>query len=678
MTFNIMGADLKVVSSSNFERAVKIYNDRNNALMALQPDLDRGYEAWRYYFALRGYQWPNEEKSILNEQKRIPYQYNILTPKVNTMAGSIITDLPDIDWKAVDGPETTGIEAIRDSYLSDKEMCDWESALIQSILGALVHNSWVEMVETKKYHPMGNVKLEYIREGSLVPSPYWKSDSCRDLKKAWKSCYFTPEGLKFKYKKSTDKINAAIYAQKNQEENIPSNANEQRSRFMGKVGAEYEVIEEMWLEVINTERLIGRRQGEMIPIEFPVTKDQQKLEQFAEANKIDWETVNPMPYEDTISHKTAVCPSLDPHLILYDQKTRVQCKGLPVFHLTTQRWQGHDKGMAESVMDIQTTLNKRISQETNILEKMNGGMKLFNRNLFSDVNEENEFRAHHNDAGYVQPADLTDVKTPYLDIAPAQYPSTLEKQMDFMFNSLLPIVSGVSDAWSSESAAEDSGVLYERKVQMNKIGTLVSDKRVKQFLNHIGEAYYYQWQITYGDHEREITKADGKQKLILNERLENGAIRNSVKHTPRTKIIVTENAKSPTKQMRDRSMASELLKNINPEINPMTYQNSLSIVIESLPVSDDKRAEFMAGIALEKAVAQTQLTAAAATNTAGTSSAVLQDKQTQMALQQVGAPPPQPGAEEQVTGPEEQIQEPEQEQEMQGQEQESTVSEQLL
>ena len=93
---------------------------------------------------------------------------------------------------------------------------------------------------------------------------------------------------------------------------------------------------------------------------------------------------------------------------------------------------------------------------------------------------------------------------------------------------------------------------------MNKIATLVYDEAVKQLMNNIGEAYFLQWQITYGDVERTINLMGGKESVTLNEQLDTeGSVRNYVPYTPRCQVIVKENPNSPTKRTLDRQLASE-------------------------------------------------------------------------------------------------------------------------
>ena len=649
----IMKGDYRTVKSSDHEKVSQIYNARQKAVRAQEEDYKRGLKAWKYYFALPGDQWSEEDRAVMADERRYPFQFDILSPKINTMAGALIMDMPDTDWIPYEGWKTTGTEAIKSTYYSDKEVTNWDFALIHLIKAGLVHSGWVEMVETKKYHPLGNIGLEYVRR--FIPSPYWKSNNDRDLKEGYKQCYFTPDALAFKYKAKSDLIRNAIANQKGGTEELSTNASDQRNNFEGKVGDEYEVIETLWLEIIKTERLVGRKRDALLTIPFPVSDDQELLQKFARENDIEWDTVNPEPYDDIVSHKTAICPSLDPNMILHDKKTRVQVRGLPIFHFTTIRHDGKDKGLAESIIDIQQTINKRVSLETNLIEKANGGSDIYNENLFTDEKKRRDFVQNKNKTGRTFFADLDGVKNISEQVGSAQFPSQPMTQIELMFDKLLPVVSQVSDAWSAQSSSGEAGILFERKVQMNKIGTLVLDKSLRQLLNNLGEAYFYQWQITYGDHQREVATKGGKETTVLNEQLEDGSIRNDVKYTPRCKVIVSENVRSATRQIRDRTMSTELLKNLNPETNPLTYQNTIGIFINSLDYKEDEMEVMKADVQLEKMAAKTNIVARIAQNTAAVSGAALQDKQAQGALEQMGAQQPKAQPAEQVTAPEEQI-----------------------
>ncbi len=666
---NIIKSSYDIIKSSDHDRVTQIYNERNASKRAMQADFDRGITAWKIYMGFYGEQWPDLKLQQLTADQRYAYQFNIVRGKAHTMMGALITDMPDPAWVPVEGEATTGTEALEETYYTDKEVCNWRANLIQLVEAAVVHDGWIEMVEDTKHHPMGNIGLKFQRDGSFVPDGYWKTDDDRDLKKGWKSRYFNAQQLAFKYEKMSDAIKVAVADMKqNGAEELSSTeqASQSRHNFHGKVGNEYEVIEEMWIEKVKTERLYGRKEGELVTIEFPtkIAGPGPEFEQFVETNQIDVSTINPRPYEDIICHKTAVCPSLDPTILLYDKKTRIQVKGLPMYHLTTNRHNGRNMGLVEAIKDIQTTLNERMSLDSEILAKVNGGMTIWNEELTKDPKVMERIRKNHNRPGHNEFLPLDTVKNPAYKVEPPNYPSHLMSQIELLSQTFLPIVSEVSDAWSAESHSGQSGILYEREVQMNKIGTLIYDEKIKHLINNIGEGYLYQWPITYGDAEREITKKGNKGKVVLNEKLEDGSIKNSVRHTPRMRVLVVEKVNTPTKNSATRQMVVEFQKSINPEISPITYQNTNKMFIETLDfMPDDKKEEMLAGVDLEMAAAQTSVVAQIAGNTAATSGAAVQDQQAQGALGQMGAPGPQAPPTEQVTPTEEQITPPEPEQE---------------
>jgi hypothetical protein len=655
--------DYKLIKSSNYERVKQIQNERLESKRAMQHDYDRGLKAWQIYMGFYGGQWPEAKLALITADKRYAYQFNIVRPKVDTMAGAMITDLPDPDWIPVEGQPTTGTEAIKDTYFIDKEVCNWRMNLIEHLKGMLIHDSWIEMCETTKYDPLGNIALIVQRPGSFIPSAYWKSNDDRDLEKGWKSRYFNAAKLKMKYEKSSAAIEVAIQRLKQhgrEELKETAQAAQDRRMHAGKVGDEYEVIEEMWLEIVKTERLYGRKVDELITIPFPlnIKEPGEKFEQFVAMNQIDVDTVHPEPYKDIVCHKTAVVPDLDPSIILHDAQTRVQIRGLPMFHSTTRRWEGRNMGMVETISDLQTTFNERMSRATELISRADGGATIWNEELSKDPDKKKEIIDNANRPGYNIFAEIDNIKTPYVKVDPPQYPSALMSQIELLYSQLLPIISGVSDAWSAESKSQDSGILYERKVQMNKIGTLLMDEGVKQLMNNLGEAYLYQWQITYGDAEREITKRGGKERTVLNEQLGDGFVRNSVPHTPRVRVIVTENNSSPTKNSVLRQLAMEMLQNINPQVNPITFQNVVTMFFKSMEtLSDEDREKYISDLKLENAAAKTQIVAQIGGNTAATSQAAVQDQQAQAALAQMEAGPPQQQGQptEQITEPSEQI-----------------------
>jgi hypothetical protein len=334
----------------------------------------------------------------------------------------------------------------------------------------------MQMVESNKFWPMRTISLSHCRDGYIIPDPYWKTDSDRDLKKIYKIAYLSADQIAKIYKKKSDEIKKAIEDRKSSgSDNNPGNMDEQQRQYKEQVGDEWRVIECHYLEEVNDMRLVGMKQGMPSWIPFPITKDRALLEQYAAENGIDWSSVQEQPYYDSI-HKVTTITDLAPDLVLEDGKSNIQVKGLPFFHFTCIRNNGQDKGIAECMQDIQSTINERESYVTDMIDKASGGSEIWNKNLFRDKTDKDDFRKTKNQHGKTFFADLDDVHQAKVEVTPAQVNPAVFQQLQFMWKEMVPVVSRVGDAMSAISASEDSGVLFEKKYQMNRIANVIIDK----------------------------------------------------------------------------------------------------------------------------------------------------------------------------------------------------------
>jgi hypothetical protein len=107
------------------------------------------------------------------------------------------------------------------------------------------------------------------------------------------------------------------------------------------------------------------------------------------------------------------------------------------------------------------------------------------------------------------------------------------------------------------SDSNEPGILFERKFQTNMIANTLLNRNIRQFQNNLAESYFYQYQITYDGPEIPVTERGGnKIALVLNQR-RGGQRYNWVKDTPRCRVVMAENTKSATYQMRWRSIWAE-------------------------------------------------------------------------------------------------------------------------
>lgn len=653
--------------SSDADKVLVTDNEFREAVRAHSNDLQLLYDSWDAYFALNNGQWERSKLQKLRERDSSlePRTYDIISPKVDTLAGAIMSELPDMDWVPVEGERSTATEAIKDSWHTDKELTNSEYEIMLAIRDGLVHIGWIQMVETIKYgKPV--IGFRRIMPGFFVPSAYWVQQSDREMKVGFKIGYMTPQDMESKYKAKSYEIDKEIEIIKKQgHQELPSNAYDMRRYYAGKIADHYKIIEKHYTEDIDTTRLIGAKievdqatgepTGKIRWVPFPVTKDRATLEHYSAVNQIAWETVEETPYTDTIHKVLTVSPDFSRSIVLEDNKSKVQPQGLPFYHFTVTRFNGRNKGIVASLLDPQRTINERESLVTELISKANGGSELFDKNVFEGPNDVENYRKHANEPGYKHPVDLSQSRTgnPVIKVGSNQYPSQILDQIGRMWDQVIPSVSRVSDSMSAISQAGKSGILFEREIQVNRIGNLLMDKGVKHMMDGMAEGYFFQWQIAYAGIQREVTSRDGKMKTRLNERFVDSygreMIRNAVGYVPRCRALVTESTRSPTYQMRYRMIYTEILQNINPEINPEHYNFVFTQFMHTLDLPEKDKAQLEALNRMLETKTKMQFVQQIMSIHAGTKMASLEaanaDMQLNMIMQQLQA---QGGAQQQA------------------------------
>ena len=89
--------------SSDYEIVLKVMSESTDAYNYRKPDYIRMERNWRAYSGLDGGSWNAVEMEDLDDQDREAAIFNIVRPKVETLAGHQATMLPDVDFRPVSG-----------------------------------------------------------------------------------------------------------------------------------------------------------------------------------------------------------------------------------------------------------------------------------------------------------------------------------------------------------------------------------------------------------------------------------------------------------------------------------------------------------------------------------------------------------------------------------------------
>jgi len=572
---NIIESNYLDIFSSESEGVRKILHEFNMAFDADLRDRQRSYANWKAYFAVDGGQWKDPVREKLHQNNRHAAQYNIIGPKVDALTGSLLQEEWDLDWKPIEGVRNSLTEGVKTAFYADKEIGNYEKSMEAVIRDGLIYEGNIKITMSAKHNPLRNIAFERCIPGMLIKDPYWVSDDDNDLKLAWETFHMHPEEIAQKFGVSSQELDEMIKlsrADGNVYQSFSRDPNQLAQQ--GIKGSLLRVIEEHSIETINTSRLVGKKLGSELYVPFPITNERAKLEQYMIRNKIDPETLIETPYEDRIHKVKTICPEGVKYKYLENGVSKVQCGRLPYVSFTSNRAFGQNKGIVDDLMDIQQTINKRESKLTDLISTATGGGKLVNKNLFDTPALRKEFKERANDPSYVAFVDgdeLSKEKAMHY-INTNQYPSQIINQLMRMWD-IVDRVSKVPAALEAISEnANESGVLFERKLQVARVNTITIVNRVRDMRKSLAECYFNQFQVAYNGPERGFSTEDGKRNTVLNKRVYNHKdgkvyIENRPDQIPRCQVIATESRSAPNRKIRDRAIYSELY-NLSVQTNP--------------------------------------------------------------------------------------------------------------
>lgn len=625
---------------SEYDRAIDF--DRRNSL--------RSFRNWRAYFAIDGGQWPDKSLQKLVDADRHAATYNIIGPKVDTLAGSLASEVFDLDWKPVEGIRNSLTEAVKTSYYSDKDLCNYEKQVEDVTKDAMIYRGVMKMEMSDKHNPLRNICFRRVTPGFFLPDPHWISDDDNDLEKCWEVFHLTAMQVKNVYGVSSSTIEAHIkndlrsgdqYEEEDQYSRFHNQHITKGSHHRLTSGSLHKVIEFHYMENIATQRIIGQIIGSPRWIPFPLTNEEEALEKFMVENKVDPLTMKPVPYKDRVHHVVTVAPSLKTDGPLQEGISEIQTKRLPYIILSANRAHGQDKGIVDDIIDIQQTINKRESKLTNMIDTATGGGKLVNKDLFKTADQRKRFESDNAKPDYVEFVDGDEMSKEravhYLNNN--QFPSTLINQLERMWE-IIDRVSKVPAAMDAISgSANESGILFDRKLEVSRLGLVTIINRVKNFRKTMAEMYYEQWQLSYNGPERMMAPNDGDRQVILNKRVfdkKQGRlyIENRPDQIPRSMVIVRESKSSPNRKMRDRAVYSELF-NLSTQANPEYTSFFFQKLIETMDLSDEDKVELDVISSFQKIRDRKRLSAEISTLDSQEKQAALTSLQSILSMQQL-------------------------------------------
>ena len=646
---NISKLPATLLRSSDYELISKIEDEFNRAATKDLKNRRREHRNHGMYGGVDGAQWDPEDLKKLESEKRNADQFNIVQSKVDTLTGALASELFDIDFKPIDAPRTTLTDAVKDTWYSDREVCHYEKQFADVIRDGLIYRGILRARVTSKYDPRKNIVFERVTPGCVVLDPTWRSDNDDDLERCWEVFYMPAIKIREKFGVNNPRIEAAIkHWQLHGDEYEDSDVTDpERIMSMNIRDHMFKVIEYHYVDTFRAKRIIGKVMGKERWVHFPITKERAALEDFMIRNSVDPMTMEETEYTDRVHNVATICPMLMAEKFLDFGISEMQPKRLPYLIFSAARVMGQCKGMVDDIADTQVMINKRESKLSDLINTSNGGGKLVSKDLFNTPELRERFRMNANNPSYIDFVDGDELAREgvirYLNSN--QYPAQIINQVLRSWD-MVDRISKVPAAMDAMSeGANESGILYARKLQTSRLGLITLINRVKDLRKKVGEVYVAQWPLTHKGAERTFSTKDGKHKTTLNKRVvaDDGRlmVQNVPEMLPRTAVVITESKASPTRQMASREMYFELFKFSAP-VNPEYASYFFHKIMETMDLSDEEAAELEDIKAIQKVRDKMRLITEMSQMDSTKSQANLVSLQAQQQIDQLMAGPQQP------------------------------------
>lgn len=607
---------------------LRVMQDYTAAKQYHQRNIDNSFENWRFYYAknpeLGMGQYRLDVAQRLMSQNRALIQYNLCMPTVDALAGSLLQMKFDPAFIPVNAEMSSLTEAIQKAMYSDKELMDWNATFHELVVGGLVHEGAFKIIIDDRYSELGNIGIETCLPGSLIVDPDWKHQLSRYCKRTWHEVWLTAEEMCQKFKKNADYIQ--FYASRDKMQGRQYGTNAGVTPYAGEdsaSGSKYKCIEEHCVEEKETKcSYLMHLEGQ---IEIPKLPDND-IPQWLDAHYPGWspEYIFETTKKTKECHVRTACLQLVSEDLLEDGLSEVQIDATPFKIWSASRFNGEPHSIIDSIKDVQTNVNYLASMTMNKIQSEGvGGPQFIDDTLFQSPEEAKRFTRDRNISNAVfkmKPGYMERGITPNKPvISNAQFPAEAYQQLDRLINQFLPHISKVTPATLGRTETNNMPAsLFAQLKQQSDIQAWTLHYGLRNFFNDFYEGYLLQASRTYSNElvERNFVVNGGREKITLNERiiLEDGteAIKNDASKLAeiRHKVIISEKPESPSENMANVGIFSELMQSLAPlpsaQATVALIKNKITENLYQFNSEDKEQMKEVGELELELAILQVQ------------------------------------------------------------------------
>ena len=536
------------------------------------------------YVPVDGSSWDDESRKQVIADGRHAVNIDVASRKIDTLGGSILSEKWDFDFQALDQENSYTLRNLKYWYHADAEQYNYHNSENKCCIRGLLHSGYEELTVRYDLRPHGALAFSAPQSGMVLKDPYWLTDDLKDWKRAIKHGWFTPQEMIDKWDVSNDDFRSRARDERNAWESVGHLDNV--DTFQGvpnRWGDKYLVLEYRWIEEKKTSRLYGKtKNGDWMefPLDIETRADVQKY--MKRYGITDFGNVKEFPYTGRVLKLGVCCPEISRTAFLYEGDHDVQCGFIGFFPFSPCREMGIDKGVMDAAIDLVRTLNYRESKKDDIIASMAADVKVINIDALDETQTTfREITENITKPGYTIAAH-GDPRLVASQLANKEVPQSIMNDIGqtlSLFNEVLP----VTPALEGTGPQSESGVLFEMRHAVTKLGTLILYDNWRQHLMNKAEAWYNQARITYKDQYRKVRNTDDDSEIEFNKpqyqvdgESAERFYENSIGDLPRANVYVTLRKDSPTQRIGEQAMLYDITKILSA--HPELFQAEIRIL----------------------------------------------------------------------------------------------------
>ena len=548
-----------------------------------RSEITRERDNWRLYDGTDYGQWSEQNIASAVQEGRPLSTYNFAKKFIDTTVGALIADPFENSYDTELGDDVQAAMLLNELFLEDKDLLKWDPQVLQFTRAGFIFRGYLQIYIDREKDKRGRIGLRYIHGDKVTSDPDRQTMDINSNKDFYTHAWMSAQQIKDKYDIDTEEINTLIRLYENQETGTVSEGTGTSSD--GSSNAIYDRSAEFYDDknglflVLDRYTLKKTKYFDVYdPSEAAVlcTKPKDEAELLADSMRVLGKEVKLIPHFVKECRVRTTCPAMSLKMVLEEGKYELQLDRYPFFEFSSDQINGRPNTYADILKDPSVAFNKRENTATHILmTTVNNALLIEEDAVDGDEDRIKKIGKTRNRPGAyfkVSPGTISGNKIKHLDhgTPPNDFLNAASHIRD-IFNDLTPAVP----AMQATSSKNDSGVLFQSKVQQAMIAMQIPTKLLKGVWEDIGDAYFMAAKQVY-TYPMKFVSSRTKEVFYLN--VEGGI---NMRTIPRLRVNVSQ---SPTSETYRRRLIQNYLAIAQYMQNsPFTLATLQRIVLGALP-----------------------------------------------------------------------------------------------